>query len=378
MAVLILNGGSTGWKIAVYDDLAIDATPFAEARAETNAKAEPAAFVAACDAFEQRGLLDDLHAVGHRIVHGGERFTASVRIDDDVEAALRSFAALAPSHAPLELAGIDAARRRFPNVPQIAVFDTAFHRTLPETAFTYPGPYAWRERGIRRFGFHGTSVGYCVERAAQFLQRAPHEMHLIVAHLGGGCSVTAVRAGESVDTSMGFTPLDGTMMGTRSGAIDPGIITYLARERATPNLSAAQFADDLDAILNHQSGLLGISGISGDVREIEAAAHGNARAALALDLFAHRAATTIAGMSASLDRIDTLVFTGGIGEHAAPMRARICERLRALGVSLDASANAAVDESDRRVERSGPAILVITTREEWFAARECARVTARS
>lgn len=380
MAVLILNGGSTGWKIAVHEDLAVDAIPVVPARAEMETDGHAAEAIAdACRRLGDAGQTHDLRAIGHRIVHGGGRFTDSLRIDDGVEATLRSFEALAPSHNKIEIAGIDAARRLFPKLPQIAAFDTAFHRTLSPAAYTYPGPFAWVERGIRRFGFHGTSVAYAVERAAQLLRSDARETHLVVAHLGGGCSVTAVRDGASVDTSMGFTPLDGTMMGKRSGSVDPGILTYIARERAAAGASAESVADELDAALNRESGLFGISGISGDVREIERAAiAGNARADLALEMFAHRTATTIAGMSASLDRIDALVFTGGIGEHAAAMRARICARLRPLGVALDDVANDASAVVDRPIDRSGPRILVVRAREDWYVARECARVIVRT
>jgi acetate kinase len=319
--------------------------------------------------------LDGLRAVGHRIVHGGPRFSHAVLIDDDVERALIALEPLAPAHNARERIGVDAARDLFPGVPQIAVFDTAFHRTLPPAAFTFPGPYAWRERDIRRYGFHGLSVGYCVERAAQMLERRVDACDLIVAHLGGGCSVTAVRGGESVDTSMGFTPLDGTMMGTRSGAIDPSVLTFLMRERGTAGDSATDVAHDIDAALNERSGLLGISGISSDLRIIEQEADaGNERAALAREMFAHRAAMTIATMSASLERLDALVFTGGIGERAGPMRARICGKLGLLGIALDPAANAAPRTEDARIESTGHPVLAIDTREAWYATRACARV----
>jgi acetate kinase len=300
----------------------------------------------------------------------------TVRIDANVENGLRSLEPLAPSHNARELAGIDAARRRFPDAVQIAAFDTSFHRTLAPEAYVYPGPYAWFERGIRRFGFHGLSVGYCIERAAQLLGRETPDVNAIVAHLGGGCSATAVRAGASVDTSMGFTPLDGTMMGTRSGAVDPGILTYLLRDLAARGEGTRAAADALQEALEREAGLFGISGISADVRELEAAfAGGNTRAGLALDLFAHRAAATIAGMATSLERLDALVFTGGIGEHAALLRARICARLATLGIALDSAANGSLN-GEGRIDASGPAILVVQTREEWYVARECARALA--
>jgi acetate kinase len=408
LAFLILNGGSTGWKIALYRNVGAEDVPVASAAAEvelawldasdpmdarltlklsSDSGAMPTvrsprvgrgkdAIAAACEAMRDAGVdLGNLRGVGHRIVHGGPRFTHAIRIDDEVERALVALEPLAPAHNARERMGVDAARDLFPDVPQIAVFDTAFHRTLPPAAFTFPGPYAWRERDIRRYGFHGLSVGYCVERAAQLLERPVSACDLIVAHLGGGCSVTAVRGGESVDTSMGFTPLDGTMMGTRSGAIDPSVLTYLMRERGAAGTSATDVANELDSALNDDSGLLGISGISGDLRLVEQAADaGNGRAALAREMFAHRAAMTIAAMSASLERLDSLVFTGGIGERAEPMRARICRKLGLLRIALDSSANEAPRTEDVRIESTGPAILVIDTHEEWYAARECARV----
>ena len=373
MAVLIFNGGSTGWKVAVYDVRA-DAVPVEPALAEATAPSKTDPAIAADRALKIANVPPErLRAIGHRIVHGGPSLVRSTLVDPGVEATLRSLEPLAPSHNAMERTAIDAARTHFPGVPQIGVFDTAFHRTLPPAAFTYAGPYGWRERGIRRYGFHGTSVAYCIERAAQRLAIDACRSSFIVAHLGGGCSVTAVRDGASVATSMGFTPLDGIMMGTRSGAIDPGIFTFLAR--AWPG-SAASFADDLDDTLNHASGLSGVSGISNDVRELDAAARaGDGRAALALEMFVDRAAAEIAAMTARLERLDAIVFTGGIGEHAAGVRARIAAKLRLLGVAFDPSANDAASD-DRRFDASGPALLVVRTREEWYVARECARVLA--
>jgi len=407
VAVLVLNGGSSSWKVALYDDVAADARPrtepLASAALEWDVAADPTdarltvsgpsassrgvqrvrvgrsadAVGVACTALRAAGAdLDSLRAVGHRIVHGGNRFSGSVRIDHAVEDGLRALEPLAPSHNALERAGIDATRALFAGVPQVAAFDTAFHRTLPPVARAYPGPYAWLERDVRRYGFHGLSVAYCTERAAQLLGHDAAAANLIVAHLGGGASVTAVRAGASVDTSMGFTPLDGTMMGTRSGAVDPGLLVFLAREAATAGKSAAAVADDLDAILNRQSGLLGISGLSADVRALEAAAAaGHERAAFALELFARRAAVTIAGLMVSLGRFDALVFTGGIGEHAADMRERICAPLRFLGIEVAPAANAA-HAGEGRIDAGGSPVLVIETREDWYVARECARVLA--
>ena len=400
MATLIFNGGSTGWKIAVYD-VAADAVPIAPAIAELDLAWPPGGdpddaritfrgatrsvraarglegITAACAALRAGTVdLDGLDAVGHRIVHGGPHLADSVVVDDAVEDELRELEPLAPSHNAIERATIDAARELFPGVPQIAAFDTAFHRTLPEDAYTYAGPYAWRERGIRRYGFHGLSVAYCVERVAQLLECDVRSSGIVVAHLGGGCSVTAVRDGASADTSMGFTPLDGIMMGSRSGSVDPGILTYLARDDRSA--TASDFGRRMDDDLNHASGLAGISGVSADVRELErVATDGNARAELALAMFARRAAAAIAGAVTSLDRFDALVFTGGIGEHSAAIRARICERLSLLGIVLDSPANAS-RKDDGRIEAAGPAVFAIQTREEWYVARECSRVLGSS
>ncbi|MBD5633101.1 MAG: acetate/propionate family kinase [Candidatus Eremiobacteraeota bacterium] len=387
MAVLILNGGSSSWKIAAYDRVAADAVPVGPPLADVSLPWPPAsrasgdvrdAIATACEKLRSAGVdLRGLDAVGHRIVHGGPRFTESVRIDAAVEAGLRELAPLAPNHNALETSGIDATRELFPNVPQVAAFDTAFHRTLPPAAFTYPGPYAWRERGVRRYGFHGLSVAYCVERTAQLLGE-PHDLRLVVAHLGGGCSVTAVRDGASVDTTMGFTPLDGIMMSTRSGAVDPGILLYVARDLAANGKSGAEIAAELDDTLEHRSGLLGISGRSGDMREIESSSlAGDERAELALEMFVHRTAAAVSGMLTSLGRLDALAFAGGIGAHSATVRARTCAKLRFLGIDVDARANAAVAGA-ARIDASGPPVFALETHEEWYVARECSRVLLRT
>ena len=368
MARLIFNGGSSSWKCATYDVAAdaraIDAgDPIAQADLDWSAPADKA-IDAIFEALQKDGVdFASIEAVGHRIVHGADEFTQTTWLDDGAIGRLTALEPFAPSHNPLELAAVAAVRKRLPNVRQYAVFDTQFHRTLEEDAFTYPGPYAWREKKIRKYGFHGTSVAYATERVTSELGRAANDTQLIVAHLGGGCSVTAVKNGKSVDTSMGFTPLDGTMMGTRSGAVDPAIAIYLMREAAKqdapPSLEA--FADRLDRTLNHESGLAGISGISGDMRElITASERGDARATLAIDLFIHRLAATIGSLLPALDRIDALVFTGGIGEHATAIRERTCARLAYL-----------LSHSEKSVRTH-----VITAREEWFIAREGARLTS--
>jgi acetate kinase len=410
VAVLVLNGGSSSWKTALYHGVASDAVPRDAATLEPDAAValawrggtEPARLDASRrdgrafsrDVHVERGaaavpvLLDGYRelgsatagvaAVGHRIVHGGGYFSASVRIDDDVVARLRALEPFAPSHNPLELAGIEAIARALPHVTQVASFDTAFHRTLPPRAYVYGGPYEWLARDVRRYGFHGINVAYCLERAGWLLGRATAALRCVVAHLGGGCSVTAVRDGQSVDTSMGFTPLDGLVMGTRSGAIDPGILVYLLRD--APGQTAKDAADRIDDVLNRKSGLLGLSGVSSDVRNVlEAAADGDARADLALDVFSYRIATTIAATLPALERIDALVFTGGIGEHAAAVRRRVCEQLAFAGIALDARQNESrtgQEDVDVALADLATRVLVVTAREEWYVARECARLLA--
>jgi acetate kinase len=316
------------------------------------------------------GSPAEIAAVGHRVVHGGTTYRESVRIDAAVQAEIGRLAALAPLHNPPALAGIEAAQRALPGVPQVAVFDTAFHATLPPEAYIYPVPYAWySDWGIRRFGFHGISHAYCAGRAAEVLGRPLAELRLVTCHLGNGCSLAAIAGGHSVDTTMGFTPLEGLMMGTRPGSVDPGVLLYVQQQHG---LSAAA----LDDILNHQSGLLGISGVSSDMRAVEAAAkEGQERAVLALTLFAARARAGIAAMTAALGGLDALVFTAGIGEHAVAMRAAICERLGFMGVTVDPQRNtpAAVDQ-DIALAGAAVHVLVIHTQEDLLIARETARV----
>src|SRR5277367_4583705 len=259
--------------------------------------------------------LSEIDAVGHRVVNGGHEFTAPTRIAPKVIAAIEKMAVFAPLHNRAELDGIAQIEKLCGGVLQVAVFDTGFHNSLPEEAYVYPGPYEWVEKGIRKFGFHGINHQYCAGRAAQLLQTNLVELKLVTCHLGNGCSLAAIRSGLSIDTTMGFTPLDGLMMGTRSGSVDPGILTYLIRQDHLD-------AKTLDDLLNAKSGLLGVSGVSGDMREVVAAMKkGNARAKLAFDIFVHRLRSGIASMAAALNGMDALVFTAGIGENSAEVRA---------------------------------------------------------
>ena len=355
MAILVLNAGSSSLKYAVVDSVT-GRTLRRGNQTVTAADLDPA--VAAVLAALPAELA--ITGVGHRVVHGGERFVTAVRIDDEVEAGISDCARLAPLHNPVNLAAIRAARRHFPHLPHVAVFDTAFHQTLPEVAWRYAVPQGWYEaHGVRRYGFHGTSHRFVAARAAELLGR--DDLHLVTAHLGNGCSACAVRAGVSCDTTMGLTPLEGLVMGTRSGDLDPGILAHVAREtgRDLPSLISD---------LNQRSGLLGLSGLSNDLRQLTTAANdGHHGAQLAIAVFCHRLAKAIAGLATSLDRLDALVFTGGIGEHSAEVRAQTIARLGILGLELDPTANAAGGEG--RITRRGTA-LIIPTDEELVIARD--------
>jgi acetate kinase len=314
-----------------------------------------------------------LIGVGHRVVHGGERFTRSVLVDDEVVAAIGSVSHLAPLHNPANLGGIEAVRAVRPDLPQVAVFDTAFHQTMPASAFRYAVPEEWYTRyGVRRFGFHGTSYRFVSERAELLLDRPLGELRLVAAHLGNGCSAAAIRDGVSVDTTMGLTPLEGLVMGTRSGDVDPGLFDYLAEQ-------TGQSAAKLTETLNTRSGLLGLSGTSNDMRTIQdAAARGDERARLALDVFVHRLARGIAGLVASLERLDALVFTGGIGENSSLVRSLVLGRLGFLGLAEDPVANARHGrDTSGRISRPGTTLaLVVPTDEELLIARDTARLIA--
>ena len=319
------------------------------------------------------GASGHLIGAGHRVVHGGERFTASVLVDDEVIAAIRSSSHLAPLHNPANLAGIEAVRAVRPGLPQVAVFDTAFHQTMPRAAFRYAVPEPWYTRyGVRRYGFHGTSYRFVTARTAELLGRPLTELRLVAAHLGNGCSVAAVRDGASVDTTMGLTPLEGLVMGTRSGDVDPGVFGYLA-ERARLTI------DELNDALYTASGLWGMSGVSNDMRTVEAAAaEGNERARLALEVFVHRLAKAISGMVVGLERLDALVFTGGIGENSALIRGQVLARLGFLGLTEDTEANTQDGRDTRgRISLDGPVVaMVVPTDEELMIARDTARLAA--
>ncbi|MEA5620272.1 acetate kinase [Cronbergia sp. UHCC 0137] len=310
--------------------------------------------------------LSEIDVVGHRVVHGGQDYQKPVIITQEVKEAIALLSNLAPSHNPLALAGIETIEQTLGDVTQVAVFDTGFHRTIPDSAAIYPVPYEWVKKGIRRYGFHGISHQYCSTRAAQILGRDLSSLRLITCHLGNGCSLAAIKHGRSVDTTMGFTPLEGLMMGSRSGSIDPGILIYLLRQSDyTP--------EQLDHILNQASGLRGVSGVSSDLREIiKAIDQGNQRAQLAWDMYVHRLQTGIGAMLGNLGGLDALVFTAGVGEKSAAIRQAACESWEFLGLKIDPEKNhqSAIDV-DIATEDSTIRVLVIGTQEDWAIAQQC-------
>ena len=396
MKILVLNSGSSSQKSCLYDiENTLPKDPpvpvwegkiewdgnHADIQAQNSQGARQKGRVKAAsrsDAIDQ--LLDtlwngklrvvsapsEIDAVGHRIVHGGKDFDQATAITPKVKSAIARMSAFAPLHNRAELEGIEIIEKRIGTVLQVAVFDTGFHSRLPEPAAVYPGPYEWLAQGIRRYGFHGINHQYCAERTAQLLGKDLHSLKLVNCHLGNGCSLAAIRDGRSVDTTMGFTPLEGLMMGTRSGSIDPGIMTYLMRQGGFTG-------QQLDELLNTKSGLLGISGISGDMRQIVAAMKdGHARAKLAFQIFVHRLQAGIGAMIAVLGGIDALVFTAGIGENSAEVRAAACANFGFLGLKLDAAKNAA-SSADQDITLSDSAVraLVVRAQEDWAIARDC-------
>ena len=387
MHVLVINCGSSSIKFQLYampveDVLArglverigeetgrLQLTDAAGSRAVEQPIADHAAGLDLVLRELQAGGVDleAIGAVGHRVVHAGEAFAETVRITADVEAALEAYVPLAPLHNPANLLGIQVARAALPGALQVGVFDTAFHQTMPEVAYTYALPRSlYQDHGVRRYGFHGTSHRFVTLRAAEVLRRPVGEVNLITCHLGNGASMAAVRGGRSVDTTMGLTPLEGLVMGTRSGDIDPALPTFLQR---TLGLDP----DGVDRLLNKESGLKGLSGLGNDVRVLEeAAASGHAGAQLALDVTAYRLRKTIGAYTAVLGRVDALVFTAGIGENSARMRETALAGLEPLGYRLDPERNASVRgrEADLTHPDGRVRILVVPTDEELMIARD--------
>jgi acetate kinase len=376
MNVLVLNAGSSSLKAALYelntpgDEGSRPPRPLWEK--EQKVDESVAGLVESLWSGDKPVIAgpEAIDVVGHRVVHGGATLVDSVRVSPTVRKEIERAAEQAPEHNARALQVLDdVALLVGPAVPQVAVFDTAFHVTLPAAAFTYAGPSEWTARGIRRFGFHGISHRYAAHRAARLLDRDVGALRVVTCHLGGGCSLAAVHDGRSVETTMGYTPLDGIPMGRRSGAIDPGILIHLLRHEG-------HTADSLDRLLNHESGLAGLSGTSGDMREILAAIDArDERARTAFDVYVHHIRQSIAAMAASMNGVDAIVFTGGVGEHAPRVRAAVCEGLAFLGVELDHTANDRVGEDAVcSPSHAKVAVLVVRAEENWVVAQDCVRV----
>ena len=315
----------------------------------------------------------DIDAVGHRVVHGGPNFADPIVVTPQVYSAIADASEFAPLHIQAELEGMKIVKNLRGDVPQIAVFDTGFHRQMPLSAAIYPGPYEWFEAGIRRYGFHGINHQYCADRAAQMLGADVKALRIVSCHLGNGCSVTAIRDGQSVDTTMGFTPVEGLMMGTRSGSVDPGILTYLMRQGHLDS-------QGIDKVLNEKSGLLGVSGLSGDMRDILIGIQkGHRRAKLAFDIYVHRLRAAIGGMAAVLGGMDVLVFTAGVGENSPEVRGAACSGLEFFGLKLDSKKNArpSLDQEISTAD-SSVHVLVIRAEEDWAIAKECWKLAQAS
>ncbi|HYL15576.1 MAG TPA: acetate kinase [Terriglobales bacterium] len=403
MKILVLNSGSSSQKTCLYEigHVLPDDPPaclwqakidwqgdFAEAeiknghgfdrkerikvssRAEATARLLDTLWKGEASAVSSPSEID---VVGHRVVHGGPVFEDPVVITPEVKSAIVDVSAFAPLHNRAELEGMELIETLLGAVPQVAVFDTGFHKKMPLPAVVYPGPYEWFAAGIRRYGFHGINHKYCARRAAHLLHRDPNSLKLVTCHLGNGCSLAAIRDGQSVDTTMGFTPLEGLMMGTRSGSIDPGILIYL--------MSQIQLTgQQLDEVLNKYSGLLGISGVSGDMRDVLAAVkNGHERARLAFEIYVHRLRAGIGAMMAALGSVDGLVFTAGVGENSPEVRAAACQNLQHVGVKVDPKRNA---ESPPDQDISDPAspvrVVLVRAGEDWEIARDCWKLVAEN
>lgn len=362
--VLVFNAGSSSLKYALFEAGREDEAASGTIDTRAHAAAVPEVLA--------RLPAARIGAVGHRFVHGGLEFREGALVSPLVTSAIEGLSELAPLHNPPALAILEAAQQALPGLPQVAAFDTAFFADLPERAFVYPLPWQWYETwGVRRFGFHGLSHSWCALRAAELMGRPAQGLRLVSCHLGNGCSAAAVRDGKPIATTMGFTPLEGLMMGGRAGSVDPGILLSVLRHRGVG-------LDDLDRILHHESGLYGVSGVSADFREVqEAAASGNARARLALEIYADRVRQAVGALAAAQGGLDALVFTAGVGEHSASLRASACEGLEFLGLRLDAEKNArALPDADVSAASSPARVFVLRAREELVIARETRRIVS--
>jgi acetate kinase len=398
MKILVLNAGSSSQKSCLYElsnhtlpeeppkplwEATIDWTVvsgFAQLKVKANGvtqkakweseerRTDIAKMLATLSDGNTRVLdnLSEIDIVGHRVVHGGTEYVRATSVTPQVKEAIARLKVLAPVHNPANLEGIEAIETILGDVPQVAVFDTAFHSQMPPKAAVYPIPYEWLEKGIRRYGFHGISHKYCAERTAQLLGKPLESLKLITCHLGNGCSLAAIKDGISIDTTMGFTPLEGLMMGNRSGSIDPAILIHLMREYDFN-------AEQLDELLNKNSGFQGVSGISADLRTVlEAIAQGNERAQLAFDMYIHRLRAAIGAMLACLGGLDALIFTAGIGENSSVVREQTCAGFEFLNLKLDLDKNAASPvDKDIAASDSAVRVLVVHTAEDWAIALEC-------
>lgn len=316
--------------------------------------------------------LNEINAVGHRVAHGGEYFSESVKVDDEAKAKIKALGDIAPLHNPANLKGIETMEKLLPSVPQIAVFDTSFHQTLPKKAFIYGIPYTYYEKyGVRRYGFHGTSHKFVAEKACRLLNWNIQEKKIITCHLGNGASITAIKNGKSVDTSMGFTPVAGLVMGTRAGDLDLGALLYISQKEGLNT-------DQANTLVNKQSGVQGISGVSSDFRELTTAAeNGNERARLALDVFVYNVKKYIGAYAAALNGVDLIIFTGGIGENDCPVREQVCSDMEYLGVQIDKAVNLASKGKDAVISTPGSAtkVMSVTTDEELVIAMDTVRLS---
>jgi acetate kinase len=400
MTILVINAGSSTVKFGLFDWDGLQPTAGGlvdwvgasqtatvmvrpaegqETRREVNAPDYRSAVGAAMSLLRETRAAGeaghfDVRAIGHRLINGGEQIRRPVLIDESMKQTISRFARLAPLHIPAGLEAIAATERAFPGVPQVGVFDTAFFGDIPPAAYLYPVPYEWYEQwGIRRFGYHGTSHAYCTERAAEMLDRDVSELRLVICHLGQGGSATAVKGGVAVTNTMGYTPLEGFMMGSRSGTVDPGVLIHVLRDHGVT-------VDELDEILHRRSGLLGISGVSSDFRQVQAAAaRGHERARLALDVYAYRVRAMIGALAVSIGGLDALVFTGGIGENSASLRTDVCRGLECLGISLNEQLNQSCHpDGDIATESASVRVLVIHTREDYMIARAAKQLASRS
>ncbi|MGF1579402.1 MAG: acetate/propionate family kinase [Gemmataceae bacterium] len=389
MSILVINSGSSSLKFAAFETPSLDTLAsgkiqwrgdhvegtstleFGDTKRvkQVSISGYEHAVRYALESLEAEHIINSdqpIEAVGHRIVHGGSLFPKSVYIDSSAKDGIRKLANFAPLHNPPALEAIEAIEKVLREVPNVAVFDTSFHATIGPEAHVYPLPYEWYEqRQVRRYGFHGISVDYCTRRSAELLDRPASELRLVVCHLGNGCSATAVQHGKSVATTMGFTPLEGLMMGTRCGSVDPSVVVHMQTQ-------AGFSPQEVERVMNHESGLLGISGVSSDFREVDAASReGNARAKLAIDIYADRIRMAIGAAVVKMGGVDALIFTAGVGEHSAPLREMVCQGLDCIGIQLDSQANSECQPDVNVATKNSPAkILVLHTREELLIAKE--------